>query len=194
MPDKVACSSLLGNASLLPFFPQCLTQGEKSSNIWPADHSYKKIASRRQPFIPPGTPQHACGSLSISRLISECEGKAVPACSRGSCWALSLPGHHCTRWQMSPTAAPGGPHSREDGHQAGYAALEAQQHPSHFLLHWIQEKWEQRDVFCQNHIQESLHTLLCLVGIYFQVQSAVHHNNIFNKISRKWDDNKTMIF
>lgn len=32
------------------------------------------------------------------------------------------------------------------------------------------------------------------VSVHFWVWSAVHQNNIFNKISRKWDDNKTMIF
>lgn len=36
--------------------------------------------------------------------------------------------------------------------------------------------------------------LTSFVSMYFHIQSAVHHNNIFNKISRKWDDNKTMIF
>lgn len=36
--------------------------------------------------------------------------------------------------------------------------------------------------------------LVYSISKHFPLRNAVHHNNIFNKISAKLDDNKTMIF
>ena len=163
----------------------------------PSCHSYKEKAVRRESFIPPGMLQHACGSLTISRPSSKHGGEAVPAWGRGSSRSLSLHGPPLTTGgdKCHRVLSPGEPRSQEDVHQAGYAPLDAHQGLSHFLLQWIQERNESRVMYFGRLIFESLFIPpLCFVGIYFQVPSAVHHNNIFNKISRKWDDNKTMIF
>lgn len=192
-----SCSYLLARRCLPPsFLPTVFKQQEKSPAIsdqkvtlTKKEQSGKSLLSLlAQHSMPVASWAFPNSSLSVE--AKQC----LPAAEAPVDPSPSLATIHCRRWQMPPTAAPGGPHSHEDVHQAGHAPLDAQQHPSHFLLHWIQEKWEQRDVFCQNDVQESSHTPLCFVGIYFQVQSAVHHSNIFNKISRKWDDNKTMIF
>lgn len=101
----------------------------------PSGHPSKEKAAGREPFIPPGTLWHACGSLSLSGRRSEHGGKAVPAWGRGSSRSLSLPGPTLTAGgdNCHRAPSPGDPCSQEDVHQAGHTPLDAHRGQSHFF-------------------------------------------------------------
>lgn len=62
----LAKSQLLARSCLPPSFPPRGFKQQEEGLAMPSGHSYKEKAVRRESFIPPGTPQHACGSLSVS--------------------------------------------------------------------------------------------------------------------------------
>jgi len=124
----------------------------------PSGHSNKEKAARRESFIPPGTPLHACGSLNVSQPSSEGGGEVVPAWGRGSSCSSSLPGPPLTTGggTYHQVPSPAEPHSQEDVHQAGHTPLDAHQGLSLFSLQWIQERKKSRVMYFVRLIFKSL--------------------------------------